>query len=237
MNLQERYERGGRLFEDAIFIKDEIIPRAYAVRRWNVVVFEAYRVAELFTKSLFFYAGYEPKESHELDKLIDKLCNLLDKTNWSVPFIYSLIGKKGNCYGVSFLNNRIEFLKRVANRYTVLGSAPLPSLAIDDILSLQIDVNHFCWTVRKGNEVILSGMDASLSEPFQLKRTLVKPSHNVIVPIIKSFLTELRDTREESFYSERPFSEQDADQAIARMTRIFDLSKAFFVEERQSSSA
>jgi hypothetical protein len=58
MKREERYKRGDRLVEDAIFIRDVVIPRAQAAERWNIVVFEAYRVSELLIKALFFFAGY-----------------------------------------------------------------------------------------------------------------------------------------------------------------------------------
>jgi len=234
MNRGARYERGVRLFEDAVFIRDVVIPHAHAARRWNIVIFETYRVSELFTKSLFFFAGYSPKETHGLDYLIDRWCQILDKAKWSAPFVYSLMATGGNGYGVTIINNRIEFLKRIANTYTLLGSAPLQSLVVDDIMALQIGVDHYCWTVTKDDEVILSGTDASLSEPLRLQRTLVKPADRARVENIKKFLRELRGPREEAFYSERPFTEQEANQAIDRMAGIFELSKAFFVEERLS---
>ena len=233
MKREERYESGDRLFKDAVFIRDEVIPKAQDAGRWNIVVFEAYRVSELLIKALFFYAGWSPRQSHELDKVIDDLQRLLEKTKYSIPFVYSLVAKGGNCYAVTFLGNRIRFFKRISNVYTQIGGGHyLPSLTVNDIVTLRIDINGSLLTVKLNNEVILSISDSSITQqPLQLHRTLVKPADSARVEKIKKIVTALRRTREEAFYSERSFSEQEAEEAIAHMMEVIDLSKAFLVEE------
>lgn len=232
MNQADRYERGDRLIKDATFIKNNLIPQGLGAGRWNIVVFEAYRVVELYIKALFFFSGYSPRESHELDVIIEDLCALIEREKRNLPFIYSLSATGGDCYGIKFIGNNLKLYKRIANIYTLLGSAQLSSISADEMVQIKIEVDGPNLQVFLSNEAIFCNFHSSLSEPLKLSRTLVRPPNKECIVKMKSLVLMLRETREKAFYSERLFSKQDSNAAIKRMSEVINLSKSFLVHEQ-----
>ncbi len=60
MNKEELYTRGQMSVDDATFIRDRFISLAVRGNRWNIVVYEAYRVIELLLKGIICFSGYTP---------------------------------------------------------------------------------------------------------------------------------------------------------------------------------
>jgi len=230
----QQYEHGERLIEDATFIKSTVIPLCYDSKRWNIVVFETYRVTELYLKSLFYFSGHTPRESHELNVIIDDLCSLLEKEKWNVPFLYSLVATGGNCYGIRFVGNNLQVFKRIANVYSQLGSAQLEEISADELIKIKIEMDGSLLKVFLGEKVIFAITDSDLTENLKAKKTLVKPSDKKRIDQLKSLVSELRTNREQAFYSERLFTKEESSTAIDKMNSIINLSKSFLVHEKVS---
>lgn len=232
MKIEERYKRGNQLIEDAFFIKDLVMPMGCEAERWIVVVFEAYRVSELYIKALFFYSGYSPKETHQLDVIVNDLCAFLKKEKWKVPFLYSLVESSGDGYGIIFIGTSLQFFKRIANTYTELGVYEISEIPTGDLVNIKINVDGPHITVFLGKKAIIKTSNSFLKQSLKLHRTLVKPSDGECIDKLKRLVAELRDTREQAFYSERLFTKDEASIAIEKMNRIVELSKSFLVLER-----
>ena len=93
--------RGQRSVSDAVYIRDNILPSARIACRWNVVVYEAFRVCELLLKGFVCLAGYTPKSNHELGHLLDQLPDLLSVRSRKLPFLVGIADDQQNAYGVS----------------------------------------------------------------------------------------------------------------------------------------
>ena len=110
------FERGQRNILDAIFIRNTVIPAAQTAQRWNIVVFESYRVLELIIKGIICMYGKGPKKTHALGPNISNGCmsvridetEIMSVTDLSIapPFI---IHKKFK------LKRLIELLGNVSN--------------------------------------------------------------------------------------------------------------------------
>ena len=100
MNNQQRSERGARLIDDAYFVYDVFVPAAFGANRWNVVVFEAYRAAELLVKGIIYSTGYEPEQHHRLHDLVARFSQIFEQEQERLPFIYRAAESKGNYYEI-----------------------------------------------------------------------------------------------------------------------------------------
>ena len=78
VELEKLFSRGHRNIEDAFFVKDVFIPAAIQNKKWNIAVYEAYRVVELTVKGIMCLAGIPPileiqsKYTHSIRKLINR---------------------------------------------------------------------------------------------------------------------------------------------------------------------
>lgn len=120
MTKEELQQRGLRSISDALFIKDEIIPRAERESRWNMVVFECFRVAEIMIKAIICLSGHTPRHIHDLDSLLSGLVGIVDKSGDS-PFYIAHLDDRDNWYGVSVVDEGVEVFVVAKGDLYVIG--------------------------------------------------------------------------------------------------------------------
>src|SRR5262245_17136247 len=92
--------RGERCVADALFVRDQILPLAVSSKRWAIVMYESFRVAELLTKGIICMSGYAPKSTHEIPALIGDLIDRLSTGRPRIPFVLGARMQGGHTYGV-----------------------------------------------------------------------------------------------------------------------------------------
>lgn len=228
MNKQENIARGFRLLEDAKYVYDTLIPLAINHKRWNIVVFESYRASELLVKGIICASGYEHKDTHELDKLVSRYCNILEKNKGNMSFISSINTPDGNRYFFRFAETRVELIKCVVGNYTLLGSANPPNPYIAPVLKR----DGRCISIHQGQETLLSNVDSSVIGDYSYEIVIPYPPPEDRITVLNELVEALLKTRTESFYSEREFFEPEAKAVIENLHSVFRLSKLFEITDR-----
>jgi hypothetical protein len=147
----ELLRRGELNIADAAFVRDHFIPAAMESRRWNIVVFEAFRTIELLLKGMVCLSGHVPRQSHEIHYLVDDFIKFLGTKTDLQPFLYSAASPNGGAYGIYWDGASIQLLKRIAGLYTLIASTGTKQpIYIDRLLSLRLDVEDFTVSVYCG---------------------------------------------------------------------------------------
>lgn len=228
MNKQDRYERGERLLDDARFVREVLMDAAARANKWNIVVFESYRAAELLIKGIIYSMGYEPRSHHRLHSLVAQLSGILEKDKHSLPFVYKAIDSRGNCYLLRIVGRTLKLLKLISGSYTQLGSTVLENA----YLPPKLIKSGFTISVHQGPKELLITCDSSVASEITYERELLKAPDESRLEQLKQLVEILLSTREEAFYSERPFTQDDGEKAIHTLSTVCELSKAFEVNER-----
>jgi HEPN domain-containing protein len=231
MNKPTLFNRGYQNITDAVFVREKIIPLALTEGRWNVVVFESYRVAELMFKGMICLSGYTPRETHELNRLTKQLVDILKSQCHAVPFLYAVQDRKGNYYGAGVSGKTIWVFKYVAGIYTDMASVSLRQLSIDELLRLRLEVSHNVVRLFIGSTEIIAHTDSSIDSAVRIQKGFERCPDSSRVQQIEQAGQKLLAEREHAFYSTRVYTEQDALQAVKLVKIVQEASEAFLVVE------
>jgi hypothetical protein len=224
----ELLRRGELNIADAAFVRDHFIPAAMESERWNIVVFEAFRTIELLMKGMVCLSGHVPRQSHEVQYLIDDFLALLTAKRDSQPFFYSATSPSGHAYGIYFDGTSIQLLKKVAGFYTLLASTGTKKeTSIDRLLRLRLDVEGFTVSVYFGDELLLRTADAAISDATRFSRSFERTPDPVRVETLRRSAEQLRANREAAFFGTVPFSKEDAEAAVLLMKSALSEARAF----------
>lgn len=229
MNNADRYARGALLLDDAQFVKDVLIDAAVRAEKWNVVVFEAYRSAELLIKGITCSAGYEPRQHHRLHSLVERLSVILEKDKHKFPFIHKAVDPTGNCYMLRVAGGTLQLLKKISGSYTQLGSITRLNKTY---LPPKLVRRGTTISVFQGSKKILCTVDSSVSDTITYEKEFLRAPDEVRLEHLRRLVRILLSTREEAFYHERTFCQADAEEAFRMLSTVFELSRAFEVNER-----
>lgn len=229
MKNQDRYARGARLLDDARFVREVLMDAAFRAKKWNVVVFEAYRAAELLIKGIIYSMGYEPRSNHRLHSLVADLSVILEKDKHRLPFVYKAIDSSGNCYLLRIVGQTLKLLKQVSGSYTQLGSVVNLENAY---LPPKLIKSGFSISVHQGATEVFNTCDSSVNSEITYERDILKAPDESRLEHLKQLVEVLLSTREEAFYSERLFTQDDGEKTIHTLSTVCELSKAFEVNER-----
>jgi len=227
MNKQERYERGSRLMDDAHFVKQVFLSAAFEAGRWNLVLFEAYRAAELLVKGIFYLAVYEPKQHHRLHDLVARLSEILEQ----VPFIYRAVEANGNYFQVAITPREFQLLKQINGAYTLLDSSCRPSLP-NPYVPPRLVRNGSAVSIWQGDQELLNTCDSDVTANVSYEKKVLCPPDANRLGDMKQLVEVLYATREEAFYSARHFTRAEAELSKSNLDLVFQLSKAFEFFER-----
>lgn len=229
MNNEERYERGARLLDDARFVRAVLMDAAARAKKWNIVVFEAYRAAELLVKGIIYSMGHEPRQHHRLHTLVARLSAILEKNRSGLPFLCKAMDPNGNCYQIRIADKTMRLFKQIAGIYTQLGcTTHLPN----PYLPPKLVRNGSSIAVHQGGMRILSTSDSALTDSIRYEREFLRAPDPERVSSLKSLVEELLLNREVAFYSERLFLEEHGVAAISTLSRVFELAEAFEIYDR-----
>jgi hypothetical protein len=217
MNREDLLRRGELNIADATFVREHFIPVALELKRWNIVVFEAFRAIELLMKGMICLSGHAPRQSHEIHFLVDDFLRLLATDGNSQPFLYSAASPSGHAYGIYWDGTSIQLLKKVAGLYTLLGSTPTEEVPIDRLLRLRLDVDGSKVSIYCGGELILQTTDSSISDPIRFSRSFERAPDLGRVHRLKDAAERLRATREDAYFGTVLFSKQNAEEAVTLM--------------------
>ncbi len=237
MGIENLNDRGHSNIEDAHFIREKMIPVAFQFERWNVVVHQAYQAIELLIKGMICLTGHVPRVTHNTDFLIDELFSYVPPNASEVPSIpfvvYALVPDSRNGYGVWLYGTTIEIAKVVHGITSVMTHFPLSQdlLRADAILRLGLEVKNFTVRLMLDNDQVLALTDASLIGPFTLRREFVRQPSKAKVEVLKELGRKLRTNRESSFYSERDYALDEAEEAIRLYDDANAVAACFLVEE------
>jgi hypothetical protein len=220
--------RGELNIVDAAFVRDHFIPAAMKSERWNIVVFEAFRTIELLIKGILCLSGHAPRQSHDVQYLIDDFLKLLAPKKDSQPFLYSAASPAGHAYGIYWDGTSIQLLEKVAGLYTVLASTEWKQMpSIDRLLRLRLDVEGFTVSVYCSDELILQMSHASIPDATRFSRSFNRALDPAKVKTLRRAAERLRATREDAFFGTVSFSKEDAEAAMSLMNSALEASKAF----------
>lgn len=179
-------------------------------------------------KGIINASGYEYRETHELDVLVNRYQEVLDKEQQRMPFIYALTASNGDQYRLRFFNNNVQLLKRISGSYSLLGSVNLANTYIPLTLSRKPGF----VAVLQGRATLLKSPDASVREPLVYEKAVTLPLAKERIEKLKRLGGILRTPREEAFYNERLFSQVDAEEAAEHLAGVYEASMAFEIRER-----
>lgn len=215
--------------DDARFVRDVLIEEAINAGRWNLVVFEAYRTAELLIKGIIYSVGNPPDRHHRLHHLIKCFSKTLEENRQAFPFIYKAIDSNGHYYHVRFVGETVQLLKHMAGTYTQLGS--LVRLQ-NPYLPLGLTRCGTTVSIVQGETRLLVSTDSSLHEVINYERVILRAPEESRLERLKELVAILLTTRTEAFYSERLFSKKEGEEAVRKLALVYELSRAFEIHER-----
>jgi HEPN domain-containing protein len=220
--------RGELNIADAAFVRDHFIPAAMKSKRWNIVVFEAFRTIELLIKGMVRLYGHEPggRPNHGVHHLIDHFLKMLAAEKNSQRFLYSAASPSGHAYGIYSDGTLIELLKKVHGVYTSIAAWEQMA-SIDQLLRLRLDVEGSQVSVYCGDELILGTTDSSIPDATRFSRSFNRAPDPSKVKILKKAAKQLRKKRTVAFFGEVPFSKRDAEEAVSLMNSALLASRAF----------
>jgi hypothetical protein len=231
MTRLELVERGEESIADANFLRRRLIPVAYRENRWNIVVFECFRAVELLVKGIACLSGYAPRETHEIDSVVDGIVKNLKRTRTAAPLFVSLETTTKNRYGVSLTSKTLSLLMDVAGEWTALAETT-HRLPADQLVRIALTWRHFAVTVSVDGKTLLVTSDATLVPRFLMHRSFMRAPRATSIGALKALSRSLLSTRESAFFTTRRFTQRDARSAIAKMNLALGATKSFYVEKQ-----
>lgn len=220
--------RGDRNLADATLVRERFIPVAIEAECWNVVIFEAFRVIELLMKGIVCLSGHAPRQSHEINFLVDDFLEILRAQRNHPHFLYTASAPNGNCYGIYSDGKSIQLLKQIGNTYTSLGTiSRMEGWSIDALLGLELVVNGSTVSIRIRGTPVLTSCDSSVSDATHFTRRFERLPDPASVETLRNAAQMLRATREDGFFAMILFSKDEAKAAVRLMESAFEASKAF----------
>jgi hypothetical protein len=230
MTRRELVKRGEESIADANFLRRRLITVAYRENRWNIVVFECFRVIELLVKGIVCLSGYAPRETHSIASVIDDFVSNLKRGRTAAPLFVSLEATARNRYGVSLTSKTLSLFKIVAGVWTSLGQTT-HRLPADQLVRVALTWRVSALTVSVNGETLLGTTDASLVPPFKMHRSFVRAPRATAIGALKALSRSLLSTRESAFFTTRLFTQRDARTAIAKMNLALGATKSFYIEK------
>jgi hypothetical protein len=204
-------------------------PFGYTSReqRWNIVVFESYRVTELLLKGMMCLSGHTPKPIHDLDKLADRFAEILSRRRAILPFTCAIRDAKGNCYGVNLSGTTIELFSCIGGVYTQMARLRHRQLTLDEILRLKLTVSNCVVRLSLNNEEVIAHTDAAINRATKIQTGFVCHPDPMRLKQLRDAVRELRSQREAAFYTSKVYGEKEALRAIEQMNTMQEASSAF----------
>ncbi len=231
MTRLELIARGEESIADANFLRRNLITIAYREDRWNIVVFECFRVVELVVKGIVCLSGHAPRETHSIGHVVDDFLRNLERRRTAAPLFVSLETPAKNRYGVSLTGKTLSLFKEIAGVWTQLGQAT-HRLPADQLVRVALTAQRSAVTVSVDGKPLLGGTDSSLAPPFRMHRSFVRIPRAASIGALKALSGSLLSTRESAFFTTRRFTQRDARSAIARMNLALGATKSFYVEKQ-----
>jgi hypothetical protein len=222
----ELLRRGELNITDAAFVRDHFIPAAMKAKRWNIVVYEAFRTVELLIKGIFCLSGNKPdKKNHDVHHLIDKFLTLLEAERNSQPFFYSATSPSGHAYGIYSDGKSIQLMNKVHGIYTSMAAAPREA-SINELLLLELEVKGSTVSVYCGDKLIFKQTDSTIPDATNFSRSFKCPDPAQLKPLRRT-AKQLKKKRTLAFFGEVHFSKRDAEEAVSLMHSALSAAKAF----------
>ncbi len=238
LDIEELKKRGKRNIEDAIFIKEKLIPIAVKYEHWNIVVFESYAVIELIMKGLICLTKNAPCKTHEIKKLVEQMLNILSmfsaNNSW-LPLLYNHYPKSGDGYCVDIDSDIIRVYRIDNDVYTQLGasSAVRNIKSVDEILRLTVKKFKNEIAVSVGDDEIIRRNDSTYDFPDESEWERgfnLRPNSERLGLLIR-LGKKLRRIREKSFYGEIIYDEEKAKKVVSSMDEWLDAAACFFISD------
>lgn len=225
----ELLTRGEDSIADANFLRRNLVTLAYRHERWNIVVFECYRVVELLVKGISCLSGYAPRQSHSVEHVVGDLVGNLRREHVPAPLFFCLETAASNRYGIHLTGNAVSLLKEIGGNWAQLGYANhrLPG---DQLVRVTLSAQNFTVTASVEGETLIRCTDASLAPPFRQRRRFLRAPRAASIAALKALGRNLLSTREEAFFSTRQFTRREARSAMAQMNLALGATKSFYVE-------
>jgi len=228
--------RGHRNLEDAFFVRGIFIPSALKSQKWNIAVYEAYRVVELAIKGIMCLAGISPilenqsKYTHSIRKLLNLFEAELRKTEGHVSYFLALKSPSGNHYGIELIGNEAYLYKFIQNTWTQMQSSiDISSMSVGGLVNLRLKYENNTLILYHKDEVLTRQTDSSLiSENLKFEMEFQRAPDDERIKKIIEIGELLLQNRTMAFYSEKTYSEEDARIATINMDDALEASKAFF---------
>ena len=215
---QELRSRGFRNIEDALFIRDRLLQIAVEQGRWNIAVFESYRIIELVIKGMICLMGSQPERTHEIDKLVDQLLKASSSPSGNahhLPLTLAVLTTDQDHYGVDFIDGAAILYWYNAGSYTRLAAAyDLSNLDLNELIDVHLHRKGTRIDVFIGQTCIMSADNPDLTDPLKSESTFRIMPDGVRAEKIKKAGSALREKREASFYSETAYDQEQALNAI-----------------------
>jgi hypothetical protein len=230
MTRTELATRGEESIADANFLRRNLITLAYRHKRWNIVVFECFRVVELLVKGIVCITGHAPRISHSIEHVVDDLVRIQGRQRNTAPLLVSLVTRGKNRYGVHLTGNTLSLLKEINGAWTQLGLST-HRLPTDQLVRITLSMQDCAVTASVDGKILFRGTDASLAPPFRLRREIVRAPRAASIAALKTLSRSLLSTREDAFFSTRSFGQREARIAIAKMNLALGATKSFYIEK------
>lgn len=212
---------GRQNVSDADFVRKKFIAAAMRAKRWNIVVYECFRAAELLVKGIMNLNGHKPPETHDLSTCLRHWLPYANrKPLFDLPYVVFRSDKLW--YGLTKnAHGQMELMKRMPFGYSSLAACP-DNLSIEDWLQLRLEIKERLVTVRLRKKIILQTVDYSIEFPRPqrskgIKR--VRPSPGPVANLIGAAKSLLQD-RERSFFGTKRYNRAKAFSALAQLNLI-----------------
>jgi hypothetical protein len=231
MTRAELVMRGEESIADASFLRRSLITLAYRHERWNIVVFECFRVVELLVKGIVCLNGLAPRQSHSIEHVVDDLITSLGRQHLAAPLFVSLETRAKNRYGIDLTGRTLSVFKEIAGIWTQLGHVT-HRLPADQLVRVTLSMQNFTITASVDGKTLIRCTDSSLVPPFHQRRGFVRIPRAASIAVLKALSKSLLTTREQAFFSTSRFTRRDARRAIAKMNLALGATKSFYVQRR-----
>ena len=220
----ECYKKGDRLWDEAQYSRNELLPKFLWDQRWNIAVSSCALSAELAIKSVYYSSGEEPERTHNTKRLLDRMLELCNKGKLS--FSGGLVQSNGDGYIVILQGERISLLVRVGGTYTELCSASNTTADFLNEVELEIKNVDQDVTVILNGVVALHASDAAItdSEPAY---AVTKPAENERFRTLKKVANPLVRMRPTAIYHEKSYEKEDVEEERDNLDAILGLLQPY----------
>ena len=221
--------QGVQNIDDAVFVRNHLIPLARTHQRWNIVVYESHRAIELTLRAMICLSGHMPPESHDLERHI----NYLEKIT-PVGFNTLILRdgvtyfRLGELFGIRIVSTTVELIEHPYEMYKSHSTCSIPS-------PLRGMVNVRLIPTAKGvdlfinNEKLLSHGTKAQAEHFEGILKILSTQEKVRrFRELKKFAKRLYQKRATAFYGEVQYSREDASLAFRDMLLVLHTAEVFY---------